>query len=73
MAIDSASHTADFTKTAAQRNVVILHEWEQARLRSLKAANPGLRVLMYKNLSAVSPTQGGYTGTGVSKEEAQDP
>ncbi|HYH88405.1 MAG TPA: putative glycoside hydrolase [Solirubrobacteraceae bacterium] len=69
VAIDSASHTADFTKTAAQRNVVILHEWEQPRLRSLKTANPGLKVLMYKNLSAVSTTQGGYTGTGVSKEE----
>jgi len=72
MAIDSAARTADFTTTAARRNVVVLQEWEQARMRSLKAANPGLKVLMYKNLSAVSPTSGGNTGTGVSKEETQD-
>jgi len=69
VAIDSAAHTADFSQTAARRNVVVLQEWEQPRLRSLKAANPGLKVLMYKDLSAISTTSGGYTGTGVSKEE----
>jgi len=72
VAIDSAAHTADFSQTAARRNVVVLQEWEQPRLRSLKAANPGLKVLMYKDLSAVSTTSGGYTGTGVSKEETVD-
>jgi hypothetical protein len=71
MAIDSAAQTADFSTTAARRNVVVLQEWEQARMRSLKAANPALKVLMYKNLSAVSPMSGGNTGTGVSKEETQ--
>ena len=71
VAIDSASHGADFTKTAGRANVVILHEWEQARLHSLKASNPGIKVLMYKNLSAVSPTQGGNAGTGVTKEQAE--
>lgn len=71
VAIDSASHAADFSRTAARSNVVILQEWEKARLRSLKVSNPGLKVLMYKNLSAVSPTEWGNAGTGVTKEQAE--
>ena len=72
VAIDSASATADFSKTAARNNVVILHEWEKTRLHSLKASNPGLKVLMYKNLSAVMALNNGWAGSGVTKEQAEE-
>lgn len=70
VAIDSASNTADFS--AADRNrFVILQEWEQTKLRRLKAANPALKVLMYKNLSFVATaSSNGNVGTGVTAAEA---
>ena len=72
VAIDSASATADYSKTAARNNVVILHEWEKTRLHSLKASNPALKVLMYKNLSAVMRLTNGWAGSGVTKEQAEE-
>ena len=41
VAIDSAAHTADFSTPLPAATSSILQEWEQPRLRSLKAANPG--------------------------------
>jgi Hypothetical glycosyl hydrolase family 15 len=71
VAIENAVTTADFSQTAARSNVVILHEWEQAKLHSLKAANPAMKVLMYKNLSAMSePSENGNAGTGVTTQDA---
>ena len=51
VALDSASHTADFSTTASRRSVVILNEWERDKMLALKRANPRITVLMYKNLS----------------------
>jgi hypothetical protein len=31
---------------------VILHSWERGRIPALKAANPGIKVLVYKNMAA---------------------
>jgi hypothetical protein len=70
MAIDSASSRADFSKTAARNDFVILHGWERARARSLKARNPALKVLMYKNLSFMARSRFGRVNTGVSLAEA---
>ena len=71
MAIASNATTADFSKTAARTDVVILQEWEKTRLRSLKAANPAITVLMYKNLSSMlAASSNGNAGTGVTTQEA---
>ncbi len=71
VAIDSASHTADFSKTASRRGVVVLHEWEQAKLRALKAADPSVKVLVYKNLSGMmAANKGGNASTGITTQQA---
>lgn len=71
VAIDNAVTTADFSQTAARSSVVILQEWEKAKLHSLKAANPAIKVLMYKNLSAMlAASPNGNAGTGVTTQEA---
>lgn len=71
VAIDSAAAGADFTATASRDQFVILQGSETARLRSLKAANPHLTVLLYKNLSGmVARDAYGFTTTGVSAQEA---
>ncbi len=71
VAIASNATTADFSKTAGRTDVVILQEWEKARLLSLKAANPAITVLMYKNLSSMlAASSNGNAGTGVTTQEA---
>jgi hypothetical protein len=71
VAIDNAVATADFSQTAGRSNVVVLQEWEKAKLHSLKAANPAMKVLMYKNLSAMlAASPNGNAGTGVTTQEA---
>ena len=39
-------------------DVVILQQYQAARVPQLKAANPGLKVLMYKNLSGMTERTG---------------
>ena len=71
VAIDNAVTTADFSQTAGRSNVVVLHEWEKAKLHSLKAANPSMKVLMYKNLSSMlAASSNGNASTGVTTQEA---
>jgi hypothetical protein len=71
VAIENAVTTADFSQTAARSNVVVLQEWEKAKLHSLKAANPAMKVLMYKNLSSMlAASPNGNAGTGVTTQEA---
>lgn len=72
VAIDNAVTAADFSKTAARSNVVILQEWEKTKLHDLKAANPAVKVLMYKNLSSMmAASPNGNAGTGVTTQEAE--
>ncbi|MGH2969784.1 MAG: putative glycoside hydrolase, partial [Solirubrobacteraceae bacterium] len=71
-AIDSAARTADYTGTAARNRFVILHEWERDRMLALKAADPRVTVLMYKNLGfMMERDQWGNASTGVSMQEAE--
>ena len=71
VAIDSAATTADFSKAPARNSVVILQEYQAPLMQRLKAANPSLKVLMYKNLSGMSARQpSGFTSAGVPTQEA---
>lgn len=71
IAIDSDAANADFSRTADRTQVVVLQQWEVDKLRALKADNPGVKVLMYRNLSAMSQAdRWGHAGTGVTTQEA---
>ena len=71
VAIDSAAATADYTQTATRNNVVILQQYQVTRMKQLKAANPGLKVIMYKNLSAMTERQpSGFASGGVATQDA---
>jgi hypothetical protein len=71
LAIDTAAINSEFSKTAARNRVVILQEYQVPLMKSLKAANPGLKVLMYKNLMGMSErTSSGFTSAGVPIQEA---
>jgi hypothetical protein len=71
VAIDNAVPTADFSQTPVRSSVVVLQEWEKTKLHSLKAANPAIKVLMYKNLSSMlAASPNGNAGTGVTTQEA---
>ena len=68
VAIDNAADVGGLLEgTAARNSVVILQEYQAPRMKRLKAANPGLKVLMYKNLSGMSERQpSGFTSAGVA-------
>ena len=71
IAIDGAAARADFSHTSGRADVVVLQAWEADKLRALKARNPGIKVLMYRNLSAMSTAdRWGNTGTGVTTQDA---
>ena len=71
VAIDSNASFTDYAKSADRHGYVILQAWQQDRLRALKRANPGVKVLVYKNLAfASSSSSAGLYATGVSKDEA---
>jgi hypothetical protein len=71
-AIDSAASTAEFS--AHRDNFVILQAWETARLRQLKAANPDVKVLVYKELAFSGPGAGtdATSASGVAAGEAPE-
>jgi len=54
IAIDSNPSFPDLAQTARGHRFVILQAWQTDLARRLKAANPQLKVLAYKNLSFVS-------------------
>jgi hypothetical protein len=73
--LDSAATITDYSRTASNNRFVILQAWQTDRLRALKAANPAVRVLVYKNLSfaALLPaTHVGPSPSGVLYSEAPD-
>jgi hypothetical protein len=71
VAIDSNAATADYTGTAARNSVVILQQYQAPRMKALKAANPGLKVLMYKNLPGMTERQpSGFASGGVTTQDA---
>lgn len=54
IAIDSAASFPSPTSTAGRHQFVILQAWKQDVARQLKASNPNLKVLVYKNMSFVA-------------------
>jgi hypothetical protein len=71
-ALDSASSSAEFS--AHREDYVILQAWETARLRQLKAANPDVKVLVYKELAFSGPGAGtdATSASGVAADEAPE-
>lgn len=72
-ALDSAATTT--AQTASRNEYVILQAWETGRLHALKAANPSLEVLVYKNLgfsAQLSPSHAGPAPSGVAYDEAPE-
>ena len=72
VAIDSNASFPNYAWTAGHEQVVVLPSWDLSQLYALKAANPNVRVLMYKNVSAASSSFSGDgdISSGVSYEQA---
>jgi hypothetical protein len=71
VAIASAAHTADFTQDSGREQYVILNATEHARMLAIKAADPSVKVLLYRNLSAMAvPDAYGNVNSGVTTQEA---
>jgi putative glycosyl hydrolase-like family 15 (GHL15) protein len=69
VAIDTNAQSAAYAP--ARDDVVILQQYQAARVPQLKAANPGLKVLMYKNLSGMTErTSSGFVSGGVATQDA---
>lgn len=70
-AIDTHASFPSYDQTARRHGFVILHAWQRDRMQALKAANPALRVLVYKNLSFSNyMNNSGYSSVGVPAAEA---
>jgi hypothetical protein len=70
-AIDTHASFPSYDQTARRHGFVVLHAWQRDRMQALKAANPGLRVLVYKNLSFSNYMgNSGYSSVGVPAAEA---
>jgi hypothetical protein len=72
VAIDSNARFPNYAWTAGHEQVVVLPSWDLSQLYALKAANPDVKVLMYKNVSAASSSFSGDddVSSGVSYEQA---
>jgi hypothetical protein len=72
VAIDSDATFPNYAWTAGHEQVVVLPSWDLTQLYALKAANPSVKVLMYKNVSAASSSFSGDgdISSGVSYEQA---
>src|SRR3954454_24403665 len=62
----------DANPRAGRGGYLVMQAWEYRRIPALKRANPHLRILMYKDVSAVvrTPDASGIYATGVSYAEA---
>jgi hypothetical protein len=71
LALDRAAQTADYTASADRNNYVILQGYQVPLMQRLKEQNPKLKVLVYKDLSAmVERDQWGGVSTGVATQDA---
>src|ERR1700683_1826146 len=71
VSIASNAQFTDYTSSGQRLQYVVLQDWQANRMRELKAANPNLKVLVYKNLLASQTlAPNGFSATGVSYEEA---
>jgi hypothetical protein len=70
-AIDTAAGTADYSQTGARNKVLVLQSYQVPLMQRLKAANPSLKILIYKDLSGmVERDQWGGVSTGVATQDA---
>ena len=62
----------DRTPAAAAGDYLVMEPWEYDRIPAYRAANPGLKILMYKDVSATvdRPHETGLYPTGVSYADA---
>ena len=73
IAIDSSPDFSNLNRTAERHQYVVLQAWQADKMRAMKAANPNLKVLVYKNLSAsIASSNNGLRSTGVSYQEANE-
>jgi hypothetical protein len=72
LALATPSSFANVATTAKRSSYVVLQAWDGERAAQLKAANPGLVVLMYQNASAMTKGAGpkGVYSSGVGYEQA---
>jgi hypothetical protein len=70
-AIDSAAQFS--SDTAARHKVVILQPWQTDEMRTLKAANPGIKVLVYRNFSMTSSVSGYSSGVTYTEANTSHP
>jgi Hypothetical glycosyl hydrolase family 15 len=71
MATDSNADFSNLSLTSQRQGYVILNAWQTDKLQQIKAANPDVKVLVYKNLSAsIASSNNGYRSTGVSYQQA---
>lgn len=72
IAIDSGTTFPDPVQTAQRHSYVVLHAWQASTMRRLKAANPNLKVLVYKNLSTTVSYHSSdpFQPTGVRYDDA---
>jgi Hypothetical glycosyl hydrolase family 15 len=72
VAIDTAAARADFSRTGMRARVVILQGEQAPLMRRLKARNPALRVLLYRDLSGmVRRDRSGSVAAGVATQDAR--
>ncbi|HEX8856056.1 MAG TPA: putative glycoside hydrolase [Thermoleophilaceae bacterium] len=73
VAIDSNPSIAASSQNTARSAVVILQPWQTGLLGQLKASDPGIKVLAYKNLGFISETASysGISASGVTWPQAQ--
>ncbi len=70
-AIDTAAGNADYSQTGTRNNVLVLQSYQVPLMQRLKAANPNLKILIYKDLSGmVERDQWGGVSTGVATQDA---
>ncbi|HEX3239261.1 MAG TPA: putative glycoside hydrolase [Solirubrobacterales bacterium] len=65
-ATDSAATIPSAQRTAARNEYVILQAWETGKLKSLKAADPKVKVLVYKNLGFSAQLPSNHVGPSPS-------
>jgi hypothetical protein len=71
LSIASNAQFTNYTSSGQRLEYVVLQDWQANRMHELKAANPNLKVLVYKNLLASqTPAPDGLSATGVTYEEA---
>ncbi len=72
-AIDSSPNFDQLSRTGQRHGMVVLQAWRLDEMRAIKAANPNVKVLVYKNLSFATQGTGpgGLSSSGVHYSQAE--